>query len=473
MLSYSTITASTTSTTSAQSICGNADYLVVDTGPLVSGHNLHRVANKLFTIPEVIAEVKDKKSRAVLDNVQLTIRQPTEEAMYAIINFSKLTGDFAALSMTDIKVMALAYTLEKERNGVAHLKTTPESRTAMANTKNPIIYSSGKRLNTPQNMMAKKTQPATKTTLAPKSTMVNNQKVEQTAVDEVVNNIEQLSINDNNATQQLDTESAVKDAPVEIQSTEQLSEDSTEEVAEPVTPNTTSPLQQPMDATPNKPKVVKKNSDDDDTDSDGEWITPDNLEQHKRRDQGLDSNSSRDAQKVDVACMTADFAMQNVVIQMGLHLMSMDGMVIKQVKTWVLRCHACYKITTDMEKQFCPSCGNNTLLRVSAGLDKQGNLCVYLKDNFQYNIRGTKYNISKPQGGKHNNDLILCEDERAYQIAVHRNRRKGHQDLFDPDYIPAMLQGDSGRTSKNSMPAIGHGRRNPNASRRGGKSKRR
>jgi RNA-binding protein NOB1 len=43
-----------------------------------------------------------------------------------------------------------------------------------------------------------------------------------------------------------------------------------------------------------------------------------------------------------------------------------------------------------MEKQFCPSCGNNTLMRVSAGLNKQGELCIYLKENFQYNTRGTR-----------------------------------------------------------------------------------
>jgi hypothetical protein len=59
-------------------------------------------------------------------------------------------------------------------------------------------------------------------------------------------------------------------------------------------------------------------------------------------------------------------------------------------------------------------------------------------------------------------------------VAVHRNRRKAaHQNFFDPDYIPAILQGNSGRSSQNSMmlPTIGHGRRNPNASRRGGKNK--
>jgi RNA-binding protein NOB1 len=44
-----------------------------------------------------------------------------------------------------------------------------------------------------------------------------------------------------------------------------------------------------------------------------------------------------------VGCMTADFAKQNVLLQMGLDLVSVDGKRIEKLKTWVLRCHACFK----------------------------------------------------------------------------------------------------------------------------------
>ncbi len=44
-----------------------------------------------------------------------------------------------------------------------------------------------------------------------------------------------------------------------------------------------------------------------------------------------------------VGCMTADFAMQNVLLQMGLNLVGTEGKRIQKVKSWVLRCHACYK----------------------------------------------------------------------------------------------------------------------------------
>lgn len=46
-----------------------------------------------------------------------------------------------------------------------------------------------------------------------------------------------------------------------------------------------------------------------------------------------------------VASVTADFAMQNVILQMGLRLVTPNGMRIKRITKWVLRCSACFKIT--------------------------------------------------------------------------------------------------------------------------------
>ncbi|RKP09402.1 Nin one binding Zn-ribbon like-domain-containing protein [Thamnocephalis sphaerospora] len=379
--------------------CSRAEYLVVDTGPLLKGASLTSLATKLFTVPEVVAEVRDQKSRAILDTLELTVRTPSEEAMQAIIRFSKLTGDFASLSLPDLRVLALAYMLEKERNGVAHLKVRPDKVASTAKGKAPVLYVGGRPV------------------------------AEQTLSSAIANEEERAA-----------------EAESEVTATTAVAKEGEEEEEE----------------------EELSDSDDDD------WITPENVNAHKMRDYGYEADSrSLENKQVDVACLTTDFAMQNVLLQMGLNLISVDGVLIKRVKTWVLRCHACFKITTDMERQFCPTCGNNTLTRVSASTDENGNLCVFLKRNFQHNVRGTRYSIPKYKGGKHGNDMILREDERAYQVAVHRNRRKAKQDVFDPDYIPALMQGDSGRMAKNSMPTIGYGRRNPNASRRGGRSKRR
>ena len=91
---------------------------------------------------------------------------------------------------------------------------------------------------------------------------------------------------------------------------------------------------------------------DDPSDSDddeGEWITPSNVAIHKSRaldllpGNGLRSKHTKRDQPIGSGCMTADFAMQNVLLQMGLNLVGLEGRRIEKVKDWVLRCHACFK----------------------------------------------------------------------------------------------------------------------------------
>lgn len=90
----------------------------------------------------------------------------------------------------------------------------------------------------------------------------------------------------------------------------------------------------------------------DEDDGSGEWITPDNVALHKSRALDLLPSSDSDLKTrrrvvdeeiVLAGCMTADFAMQNVLLQMGLTLVGTEGKRIQKVKTWVLRCHACFK----------------------------------------------------------------------------------------------------------------------------------
>ena len=84
----------------------------------------------------------------------------------------------------------------------------------------------------------------------------------------------------------------------------------------------------------------------DEDDGEGEWITPDNVALHKSRALGLlpsEAKGKARDEEIWAGCMTADFAMQNVLLQMGLNLVGLEGKRIEKIKTWVLRCHACYK----------------------------------------------------------------------------------------------------------------------------------
>lgn len=87
----------------------------------------------------------------------------------------------------------------------------------------------------------------------------------------------------------------------------------------------------------------------DEDDGEGEWITPSNIAIHKSRaldllpHTGLKGKGGEKQVPIGSGCMTADFAMQNVLLQMGLNLVGLEGKRIEKIKSWVLRCHACFK----------------------------------------------------------------------------------------------------------------------------------
>ena len=60
---------------------------------------------------------------------------------------------------------------------------------------------------------------------------------------------------------------------------------------------------------------------------------------------GTSIAESRRISDATICISTADFAMQNVILQMGLRLVSPDGRQIRRISKWVLRCSACFKVT--------------------------------------------------------------------------------------------------------------------------------
>lgn len=191
------------------------------------------------------------------------------------------------------------------------------------------------------------------------------------------------------------------------------------------------------------------------------------------------------------ACTTTDFAMQNVLLQMGLVLLSVDGMQIRRLKSWVLRCGACFKIHTDpvdpitgLRRMFCAHCGSDMVQRVSASVDaKTGRLKLFFskkKQNKHTSARGTKFSLPKPgTGNRFQGDLLLREDQLlmgAWNQKVKKNsggQAKAHaQSIFGKDIASNI--GCQATSMPNDI-QVGFGRRNPNAAkgreRRGKKKK--
>ena len=119
---------------------------------------------------------------------------------------------------------------------------------------------------------------------------------------------------------------------------------------------------------------------------------------------------------------------------MGLNVASPSGQVIRETKTRILRCYACFKTTPLIEKKFCPKCGNKTLKRVSVTLNADGTQQIHISTRRNLHKTGKKFSLPKPAGGKHAINPILCEDQQFAQQRTTRIARAKNNPM-DPDYI--------------------------------------
>ncbi|XP_060522560.1 RNA-binding protein NOB1 isoform X1 [Cylas formicarius] len=160
------------------------------------------------------------------------------------------------------------------------------------------------------------------------------------------------------------------------------------------------------------------------------WITPSNISVVKTQ---LNSQLMEE-KHVPVACMTTDFAMQNVLKQMNLNVAALNGHLIKQLKTYILRCYACFKTTSIMTKKFCPKCGNDTLKKVAISLDDNGEMKIHINLRRPLTARGKKFSLPTIKGGKHPNNPILVEDQPMPDNKPTR-LAKTKTNPLDDDYI--------------------------------------
>ncbi|KAF4950805.1 hypothetical protein FGADI_7938 [Fusarium gaditjirri] len=398
--------------------------LVLDTGPLIKNdppaNTLRAKAEQLYTLPCIISEIRDAATRARVETTLLpfiTLRSPNPQSVKVIRDFARRTGDLAVLSKPDIDVLALGYELECERNGGDwRLRKTPGQ----------------KGLNGKPNKPAEgetKSETETEETL---EKAVDNLTIE--------NPVEQPTGESSQSTEAKETVAETVAEPETV---------AEQEVTETATVET-----QSGEKADETIEAVEEASDGDASDDEGGWITPSNLKKHQAADTG--ATPSAPVQKtLQAAVLTSDYAMQNVALRMNLNLVAPSLARITHLKNWVLRCHGCFKITKEMNKQFCPSCGQPTLNRVSCSTDEHGNFKIHLKKNFQWNNRGNVYSVPKPvhgsangrlpknAGGKNGwgNNLILAEDQKEFTRAGEEQRRQRKKDMMDQDYLPDLLTG--------------------------------
>ena len=434
--------------------------LIIDAGPIIKNEpsvsTLLGQADTVFTIPAVIDEIRDAVTRARIESTLLpflTLRSPRTASIKVISDFARRTGDLEVLSRPDIHLMALAYELECERNqGDWRLRSVPGQK--RLNDAPPGSSKSTAFAEVPLNKETGGTeQPQLAVAIGEMSGMEPSQAAPTNMTTAAW------------GTQSSDHTNGIMAIGGQLECTRTTSgeEQLEQNIAETLFPTTKRASETLAKSDASIEEIEASESEDDD------WITPSNLKKYQQRDGTLSIDSHDEPKIMQVATITSDFAMQNVLLRMNLNLLSPSLQRIRQLKTWVLRCHACFQITKDMAKQFCPRCGKPTLLRTSCSTDKDGNFKVHLKKNMQWNTRGNIYSIPKPIAGSSNGKmvngggkggwgqgLILAEDQKEYVNAMTSSRRKKEKDLMDEDYLPSILTGDRGRAG--GRPRVGAGK---------------
>lgn len=435
--------------------------LVIDTGPLIKNDppvsSLLAQAHELCTLPSVLSEIRDAATRSRVEATLLPflkLRSPKPESIKFVVDFARRTGDLEVLSKPDLHLIALTYELECERNG-GDWRLRKEPGQKALNGQPPAQLERPKSVAGCEDGQEAQSPQRFETT--GHGELENAESYSGEAHDEnkdrETDAAEQLQ-QPKHLPQEPDAKEDVPSVQQEVVTHElqSLSMDPTAVTSPPA-------IDMPQDtATPT-------NEDDDDEG----WITPANLKQHQAKDQ-LSAPEQPIRKVLQVALLTSDYAMQNVLLRINLNLVSPRLARITRVKTWVLRCHGCFQITRNMSKQFCPRCGQPTLTRVSCSTDQNGNFQIYLKKNFQYNNRGNVYSVPKPVHGTANGsmrgpgggkngwgrELILAEDQKEYTRKLDDQRRTRQKDLMDQDYLPGILSGE--RSGGHGRIRIGAGR---------------
>jgi RNA-binding protein NOB1 len=471
--------------------------IVIDSGAVIRGAKLEKYGSEFYTTPLVLSEIKSSKSRTrlLMFPFEIKVKQPTEEAMSIVSSYAQKTGDYAGLSKTDLSVIALTYQLEVELHGKKNIKPEPDSLGINGYKKVQL---------TPYPDILKRNDPE-KYRIHEMDDQEENEAEEQDGED---------------SEQQEEQHEHTHGDSCDHHHHAETEEDGDDDWH---VPSKAVRVRKGANGIRVKHEVQEAPEESEDEDIEegdeyGEWITKDNLHLHRginkenqseswdqkepepiqQPEEEQESTTEQPAPAVEstteenkespptiepsddrkVGCMTVDFAMQNVLLHMGLNLITFDGRRIKHLTRYVNRCYACSTLVPDVRRIFCPNCGNQTLKKVSATINEQGEAVFYYNPKRRINLRGTKYTIPLPKGGRKGKDPVLREDQLAMfkygkphksKLNLGKQKSDSGTEIWNPEYsFENLFNGNSSRhpTKHRSanLPYNGFGRRNPNES---------
>ncbi|KAK9798214.1 hypothetical protein WJX73_007232 [Symbiochloris irregularis] len=456
---------------------------VLDASAIIAGFD-RNLADNLTTVPEVLQECKDAvaKQRLQLLPEGISIEQPSPESLKRVAAFAKAVGEYQSLSAVDIHLLALTHTLELAVHGDSHLRTSPAPpRMAPKHRRGPkklpgwgdqggdwaqldslnISEDAAQDLGGPGADQASKVSsnvqqlPSTDAQNRPGSeaeqqkasagepATVADDAADDDSADDDSDSDDSAGSTDDKGNQDSEAwETAAKSGGAARK--QRRSQRRKQAWAEHHAQQQQQQQQEASEAA----------ALEDDSASDGDDVITE-----------ASTQDDDEARKGCVALVTGDYAMQNVCLQMGMRLVAPDGARVTRVARWAMRCAACFKVTLEQGRMFCGQCGNAALDKVEVVVGSDGMLQYGVRK--RHNLRGTRYSLPKPQGGKASQPIL--REDVLLQRMPRVKKQADLPDAFAPEYTlkdswlakPGSIKGAQ-IDQVTAAASLGHTRRNPN-----------
>eukprot|EP00923_Selenidium_pygospionis_P018183 GHVN01031851.1.p1 GENE.GHVN01031851.1~~GHVN01031851.1.p1 ORF type:complete len:482 (+),score=99.10 GHVN01031851.1:1926-3371(+) len=378
-------------------------YVVVDTGAFIRTQRVDQLGDNVIVCvtPGVLGEIRDPRAR---EHARLLLKEPrvmtpSPNDLKWARYFAKLTGDVGFLSEVDLEVIALTYMLHRMHGDKTTLR------------------------NEPMAVGVRKGSPGLGDGwgVGPVAGGCNNEEAssgesEGLDDDDDVNGVtEGGEAVGKGFTKHENVSASNSSVPVgeEIEST-------------------------PINKINNLVQIEEGDGDElsDDEDA-GEWITK---ETFNRVGLGVETT-----QALPVSGISTDFSIQNVMIQMGLNIITVDGYRVRRVRLWGLYCRACFTLERDTTALFCRKCASARIDRVPITVDADGEVTIH-DNRKRINLKKINKHVPKMKQGRNENVMITSEDmmlmggrDRQHRHMVKQwNKQRAANDPFNEDSTMAV-----------------------------------
>lgn len=322
--------------------------LVLDTGAFLRLKRLDQFGRDFVVPPSVLGEIRDARARAHIAGVTWlhpecelpTVMAASEEDKRWARKFASMTGDLGVLSGTDLDVIALTYMLQRRTGRVEKLRTKPLEPIVVRETSAPTeTWNSGW-------WGCSKSSESGGDTFAGKgetgdgSVYDSNAEDQDTSIVGTAEDKRSMLTEGEKEREEQDTphekrECAGVGETDDISAEETIELSSGKDKAPPSDEGSVAVAAGSIvgEGVAETREIVEVVGDDDDRE--GVWITSENLSRFKREVEGVSAGRKEEAL---VACMTTDYSVQNVLLQMGLDVVTIDGLAVRSVKSWALIC---------------------------------------------------------------------------------------------------------------------------------------